>query len=142
MGGYKMTNMLLSETNKKKFLLEANALRRQKNFRDALLLYQKVLEQFGENVDLFATIASCYFAIGLHDPAETGESFSEAVAWIQRAIDLEPHEARLYASLGEYNWLGTLDYNQAVKAYRKAIELNPNNLQALVNGAALYDTPE
>lgn len=123
-------------------LLRANELKRQEDHRSALALYLEALEKFGESADLLDMVASCYYSIALRNPHESGQNYREAVAWVERAIALAPHDARLYAALAEYHWLGTVDYEQAAWAYRKAIELNPNDARTLANAAALYGVPE
>jgi tetratricopeptide (TPR) repeat protein len=118
-------------------LVQANELRRQGDYSAALALYLELLDRFRESTNLLANllaeIASCYNALN---------RFDEAVAWVERAIALAPNDARWHADLAEYHWLGTLDYEQAAREFRKAIELNPNDARVLSNAAALYIVPE
>jgi tetratricopeptide (TPR) repeat protein len=88
-----------------------------------------------------ASIAHCYFAVALTEQGND-QDCADSVAWTKRAIALEPHNARLYADLGEHCALATLDYVQAARAYRKAIELNPSDMRALIGAASLYGVPE
>lgn len=114
-------------------LLKANELRRQQNYQAALKLYLRALEQSEESIELLTIIAFCYLALA--EP-------QKAVVWMEKAVALAPNNARLHADLAEYHSLGTLDYEQAAREYRKAIELNPNDIRALVGAAALYGVPE
>lgn len=126
-----MTNQLIK--NMTSLLIQANELRRQKTYQEALTLYLKIYEQSKEDVDMLTVIAFCYFALN---------NFEEAVAWLKKAIALAPNDDNLHTDLAEYCAVGTLDYEQATEEYRKAIEINPNNTRALVGAAALYGVPE
>jgi tetratricopeptide (TPR) repeat protein len=118
-------------------LIQANELRRQRDYPAVLALYLGLLERFGENTNLLpnllAMVAGCYYSLDLYD---------EAIAWVEKAVALAPNDARWHADLAEYHWLGTLDYEQAAREYRKAIELSPNHIRTLVNAAALHNVPE
>jgi len=118
-------------------LIRANELRRQGDYSAALTLYLGLLDRFRESTDLLANllaeIASCYDSL---------TRFDEAVAWVEKAIALAPNDAHLHDLLAEIHWLGTLDYEQAAREFRKAIELNPNDARVLGNAAALYIVPE
>lgn len=122
-------------------LIEANEKKNQKHYEGAIGLYLKALELFGEDSDLYAAIADCYFSWA-SDPSESGENYVAAIDWLNRAVTLSSNDARLHFHLAEYYQLGTLEYEQAAKAYRKTIELNPNYVSALVGGASLYGVPE
>jgi cytochrome c-type biogenesis protein CcmH/NrfG len=65
-----------------------------------------------------------------------------AVTWAKKAINLAPANSQFHDILGEVQSLGTLEYQEAAQAYRRSIELDPNNLLALVGGAALFGVPE
>jgi tetratricopeptide (TPR) repeat protein len=138
-----MTNQPVPEARTlASLLVRANELRRQKDYRAALALYLEALERFGENADLLAMIAGCHFSLALHDPHETGQNYRESVAWMEKAIALAPNDARLHANLADYHQLGTLDYEQAAREYRRAMELNPSDVRAIIGTAALYGVPE
>lgn len=122
-------------------LAQANELKRSKDYRAALACYLEVLEDGHKSVALLSSIAFCYFAIALSQQGTDQDCF-ESVSWMEKAIALEPHNSFLYACLGEYCSLATLDYERAAQAYRKAISLDPCNLKALVGAAALYGVPE
>ena len=122
-------------------LSRANELRQQKDYMSALAIYLEIQQKFGETATLLAMIAHCHFwATMTHQQGENG--YKEAILWLKKAIALEPDNARFYTELGQYYWMGNLDYEQAVWAYRRALELNLNHLQALNSAVILYDTPE
>jgi len=130
-----MTKPYASESEKLVSLLhQANEMRNRGEYEAALLLYFDVLHKFGESADLLAMIASCYYHLS---------KYYEAVFFIEKAIKLAPDDACLYAALGEYHALGTLEVEWAAEAFRKAIELNPNSAEVLADAATLlWDLPE
>lgn len=131
-----MTKQHASESEKLVSLLhQANELRSRGEYEAALQVYFfDVLHNFGESADLLAVIASCYYHLS---------KYYEAVFFIEKAIRLAPDDARLYAALGEYHALGTLEVERAAEAFRKAIELNPNDTEVLAAAATLlWNLPE
>lgn len=130
-----MTKPNASDLEKLVSLLhQANELRSRGEYEAALQVYFDVLHNFGESADLLAIIALCYYHLS---------KYYEAVFFIDKAIRLAPDDARLYADLGEYHALGTLEVEWAAEAFRKAIELNPNDAEVLAAAATLlWDLPE
>lgn len=137
-----MSNQSFNEPEEAiRLLTQANEARLQGECESSLALYLQAREQFGENADLLAVIASCYFSLA-GKPTETGRNLNETVSWMERAVALRPDDARLHTMLAEYYSLALLDYERAASEYRNAIELNPTDVSALVGGAALYGVPE
>ena len=126
--------------NSIELLIRANQLREMREYQQALKIYINVVRQSAETVDLDQMIAYTYFQLGLNEGDET--NYHMALVWINKAIALAPDKSHLYDILGMFHSLGTLNYQGAANAFRKAIELNPNNVHALVSGAALYNVPE
>lgn len=118
-------------------LVQGNELRLKKDYEGALVIYFGLLNRLPEDSELrayiYAMISSCYFHLN---------RYYEAVAFIEKAVALMPEEVRWRERLAEYCWLGTLDLERAAQEVRKAIELNPNYVGALVLGAAIYGEPE
>lgn len=123
-----------------RWMVQANQHRQALEYRKALNIYHKLTEEFGETSGLDQSLASCYFHLGLDERDE--DNFRKAVIWITRAIALLPNNSQLYYFLGWYHSSGTLNYEAAIQAFRTAIEINPNNVHALVSGAFLYGVPE
>lgn len=121
-------------------LLQGNIFRIDGKYREAIAVYQRLIQQFGATIGLYQTIASCYFSLGYEDGSN--EYFENAISVILEATILEPNSSTLLSILGQFYNLGTLEYEKAAGAYRKAILINPSNINALVNAAGLYGVPE
>ncbi len=121
-------------------MIQANHYRLTGEYRKALDIYQELIKNHGETGEVDQLIAYCYYQLGLYGSDE--DDYKEAVTWIERAIALSPMNSQLYDILGELHSIGTLDYEASIKAYRTAIDHNPNNVHALVSGAGLYGVPE
>ncbi len=122
-------------------LLQANQERRQARYLTALDLYLESIKLLGDNARILAAIASCYYAMCFSQSGDQGACLS-AVQWTERAIALEPDNALLYADLGEYCELATLDYEKAAWAFRRAIELEPCRVRPYLGASSLYGVPE
>jgi tetratricopeptide (TPR) repeat protein len=114
-------------------LVQANDLRRRQEYRAAIGLYLTVISRYGETTDLLSEMGFCFFALS---------EFDQAVAWAERAVVLAPNDARAHTDLATYLSLGTLDLDRAAREYRRAIELDSQNVRALLGAAALYGVPE
>lgn len=121
-------------------MLQANQFRQTGEYRKALNIYHELLRNYGETGDVDQLMAYCYFQLALYGGNE--ENYEDAVVWIEKAISFSPRNSQLYGFLGEIHSIGTLDYVAAINAYRTAIDLNPNNVHALVSGAGLFGVPE
>jgi tetratricopeptide (TPR) repeat protein len=138
-----MINQPMSEFKARVTLLgQANERRRQENHQTAMTAYLRYIERFGESADLFAMIAKCYFALAASSPNETGRDFKEAVLCMEKAVSLAPKTAHLRVELAQYYSLGLVDYKKALQEYCHAIDLDPNNIKALIGAASLYGVPE
>ncbi len=63
--------------------------------------------------------------------------YAEAIAQWLKTITLQPKSAEVYASLGDCYTLNQRE-DLAIKAYLKALQINPNNLHALTRLAVRY----
>jgi tetratricopeptide (TPR) repeat protein len=124
------------------YLIRANELRSQKQHAAALALYRQALEHFGEQAEVLAAGAHCYFALALEDPYAAGEKLQSAVSWMEKAVAHAPQEGRLHALLAAYYVASFSYYQRAAQEYRIAIDLNPDDVWALSGAAGLYGVPE
>ena len=123
-------------------LLEANRLRGRQEYRAALAVYRRILDQYGESPALLAAISRAHFLLAASSPEETGEDYQEAITWAQRAVARAPHDSSLRGQLADFLALGALDYQAAAAQYREALRLDPCDVTALVGAAGLYGVPE
>jgi len=114
-------------------LLRANHLRQQQDYQGARGTYVELLKERGDDTLILRMIASCSFSLA---------DFDAAVAWTLRALEVAPDNAGLHLYLAECYGLGTLELEEAVREYQKAIALDPHNTMAYVGAAALYGAPE
>jgi serine/threonine protein kinase/Flp pilus assembly protein TadD len=91
------------------------------------------LDYFKQAIDLEPTyalahngLADCYNLLGTYNLAPPKETFPKAQAEAKNALAIEPDFANAYASLGycltNYFW----QFQEAEKAFKRAIELNPS----------------
>ena len=123
-----------------KIAVQANELKKAEDYLQAIDIYKGMINMFGEFAEFGQAIASCYFGLGL-EKADEGY-FSLAIDWLEKAIQLTPDKSRLLADLGAIYSFGTLDYQKAAEAFRASLELNPGDLEALTNAAALANVPD
>lgn len=97
--------------------------RKQKNFADAIDVYQKAIA-------LDAQSPYPYFGIGIVY-AERGQ-FDLAEAAYQKAIGLKPNYADVYVNLGAL-YAATGEYTKAAEQYKKALSYNSFSTAALYN---------
>ena len=121
-------------------LCRANELRQKREYRQAINIYNIIIARFGKSIDLIRILAICYFELGFYERDES--NFKFAILLIKEAINLAPNDDQLHADLGQLYSLGILEYQESAQEYRVAIELNPNNIDALMGSAALYGVPE
>jgi Flp pilus assembly protein TadD len=114
-------------------LVKANNLRCRQEYRAATRLYVTAIGRYGESMDLLAELGFCFFALN---------EFDQAVACAERAVALAPKDTRAHTDLATYLSLGTVDLAGAAREYRRAIELDPQNVRALLGAASLYGVPE
>lgn len=108
-------------------LFEANKLRKQGLFENAIALYNKALGIGGENVEVITEKADTYLEIG---------DIEQAIQLYKRAIEIEATFPRVYQGLGRaYEQMG--DITEAKKNYLKVLELEPHNVQAYYNVGVL-----
>jgi tetratricopeptide (TPR) repeat protein len=115
--------------------------KRLENTKSAIELYKKMMHENGENPDILDAIATCYTSWADIDPDDYPK-WDDAISTMLRAIELSPDNGYLHAVLASYYYFGKTEIEKAVIEYKKAIELNPNDIWALNNLAGLFDNPE
>jgi len=74
----------------------------------------------------YVGIADCYNQFGLWGFLSPKEAYPKAKAACAKALEIDDALAEAYASLGWINMFYDWDWAEAEKAYKRAIELNPN----------------
>ncbi len=98
--------------------------------------YQAAAEQFQHAIDLEPDYADPYLGLALArtrlaqaDPLLLHKELEHLVALLQKAIELKPDMAEAYSALGNLQFLYTWQFAAAEKNLRKALELNPNDVE-------------
>ena len=97
------------------------ALRNDPDYAPAWVLKALILSQQGD--------------VGVRLPSEV---VAEARAAVDRALELDPKNAAAWALSGDLMISFERDYSNAAVAFRRAIELGPNNVDVLYNAAVFY----
>ncbi len=116
-------------------LLAGEALQNAGDPEAALERYQLALRLEPDNCRTLHAIALAELELGFQQRSST--ILDAGFDFVQRAIALCPTEGFLYHTLGEY-YLRQQNVDQAVEAFRRAIEINPNKMNYYYNiGAVL-----
>jgi TolB-like protein/Tfp pilus assembly protein PilF len=100
---------------------------------------QEAIERFQEAISLspdyaqaYAELAVAYYNLGLLDFLPPKDAYPKAKSFALKALEIDPTTAEAHAVLAmvklNYDW----DWEGAESAFRRAIELNPNNVHARV----------
>lgn len=98
--------------------------------------YQAAAEQFQHALELEPNYAEPYLGLALAktklaqtDPLLLHKELNQLVELLRKAIELKPDMAEAYSALGNLQFLYTWDFAAAEKNLRKALELNPNDVE-------------
>jgi tetratricopeptide (TPR) repeat protein len=100
-------------------------------FKKSVEVYEKYLRTNQKDAQAYYIMGQALVRLGNYqeDRAKAPKVYLEAVAALKKAVGLEPENADMYYELGvAYNRL--FQYQEAVKAFEKATELDPNNYRA------------
>ena len=109
------------------------------NTQKALKLYHQAIEQDPTYALAYAGIADCYAFLGFtpYGTMRPTEAFPRAKAAVQKALGFDDSLGDAYASLGLcafwYDW----DWVAAERAFRRALEISPDNVFAHIPYAVL-----
>lgn len=115
---------------------------KEQRYADAIGFYLEGLSVLGDDPDLMWGLAQAEFAFSLAFPDAKDTHGHRAIHWIKEAIRIAPERPEYHFALGDMLEHITIDYEAAAQAYRRALELEPLYVPALIQLAALYDVPE
>lgn len=107
--------------------LRADALFRQGNLNDACNLYQQSIETHTQYPPTFWGLAQC---------AVAGRDMKKAKEWLDSALKIKDKQAKSWVYMGDWEKLNK-NSPGALVAYARALDIEPNNLEALQNRAIL-----
>ena len=119
------------------FYLRANSLSKNRNYTDSVInLYKKAIE-------LDTQFALAYLGLGtfihssIHDTAPSTSVYFDSsygdtlIYYANKALSIDPELSEGYVLLGEYYFDIKGDFDKCIELGNKALELNPNNLNAI-----------
>ena len=105
--------------------------------KNTLESLQNAIERFQEAISLvpdyaqaYAGIGYAYHVLGLLSYLPQREVYPKAKAFALKAIEIDPITAEAYVVLAVVKQFYDWDWEGAESAFRRAIELNPNNISA------------
>lgn len=124
-----LSDINLHSDNKEKsnrMCFNAEKLRLQRKYQEAILLLKKALEMNRSN-----STATCLLAGILNDA-----NSPDAIEYYKKSMELNPRCYLAYRGLGNY-YLKTKDYSTAEKYYTAAIEINPQRFAPIYKNRGL-----
>jgi DNA-binding winged helix-turn-helix (wHTH) protein/TolB-like protein/lipoprotein NlpI len=93
----------------------------------AIEFFQRAVEMDSQFAAAYSGLADSYSILGYLSYLAPAGSFPEAKRYATKALALDPSLAEAHASLGFVNFYFDWDWPSAEAAFRRAIELEPNN---------------
>jgi TolB-like protein/Tfp pilus assembly protein PilF len=100
--------------------------RTSESLKQAVEFYQQAIEKDPNYAAAYSGLAETYVLFTAYGVASAKDSMPQAKAAATRALELDDSLAEAYAALGRYLNYYEWDRIGAEKAFRRAIELNPN----------------
>ncbi len=105
--------------------------------RQGISYFQQAIELDPNYALAYAGIADAYRSLGIGSEITPVESFARSKAAADRAIEIDPSLSAGHATLGMTLFWGDWDWENSEKQFQRAIELNPNDVNAHVSYAHL-----
>ena len=100
-------------------------------------LFDQAVEAYSKAIELRPFYADAY--VGLGDAKAAKSDIDGAVAAYQKALVYNPVNPRVHMSLGKIYYGEKGLYYEAVNAYKKAIDLDPNSVDARMGLGEVYE---
>ncbi len=105
-----------------------------------LVLIEKAMEYFRKAIEkdpffatAYAAYAGCFFIMGYFGVKKNRDVRPLLKQWIDKALEIDAENSGAYHVLGVYYACMEWKYSEADAAYRRSLELDPNELMALRN---------
>lgn len=107
--------------------------RKKEAFQETLDEYQKAISLDPTFALAYAGVADLFSRLGNSlNGADSDDAYKKAESFAKKALELDGDLTDAHASLGLIKRLHDWDWETAEKEYKRAIELDPNNTNALV----------
>jgi tetratricopeptide (TPR) repeat protein len=100
-------------------------------------LFEEAIKAYGKAIELRPFYAEAH--VGLGDALAAKGDVDQAVAAYQKGLEYNPMNAKVHVSLGKIYYSEKGLYYESVTAYKKAIDLDPDYLDARMGLAEVYE---
>jgi len=104
--------------------------RTPESLNQALEAFTQAIAHDPNYSDAYVGLADCYNLLREFSAMPGNEAYFKAFAAARRAVELDQQSSEAHASLGFVTFFGMWDAADAEKEFRRAIELDPNNVKA------------
>jgi TolB-like protein/tRNA A-37 threonylcarbamoyl transferase component Bud32/Tfp pilus assembly protein PilF len=102
-------------------------------FNKAIDYFNKALEKDPNYAIAYYGLGACYFCLAYFGIQRTSDVKSEMKKYIEKALEMDENLCEAYDMLGLYNSCFEWKWTEAQSAWQRSIELNPNNVMALLS---------
>jgi tetratricopeptide (TPR) repeat protein len=104
--------------------------RTPESLSQALEAFSQAIVRDPSYSDAYVGLADCYNLLREFSAMPGNEAYFKAFAAAKKAVELDQQSSEAHASLGFVTFWGMWDAADAEKEFRRAIELDPNNVKA------------
>ncbi len=104
--------------------------RTPESLNQALEAFTQAIAHDPNYSDAYVGLADCYNLLREFSAMSGNEAYFKAFAAAKKAVELDPQSSEAHASLAFVTFFGMWDSAESEKEFRRAIELDPNNVKA------------
>jgi len=104
--------------------------RTPESLNQALDAFNQAIAHDPDYADAYVGLADCYNLLREFSAMPANEAYFKAYAAASKAVELAPQSSEAHASLAFVTFFGVWDATDAEKEFRRAIEIDPNNVKA------------